>query len=69
MIDRPQKIVCVGLSYRDDAKEQGVEVPAKPLLFATWPNTEICSGTMPLKTRSTIPAAALKTRFAALGLC
>src|SRR5580765_3228359 len=44
MIDLPQKIVCVGLNYRDHAEEQGVELPARPLLFAKWPNTLIASG-------------------------
>ena len=27
-IERPGKIVCVGLNYRDHAEEQGVELPA-----------------------------------------
>jgi 2,4-didehydro-3-deoxy-L-rhamnonate hydrolase len=40
-IERPQKIVCVGLNYRDHAEEQGTELPAAPLLFAKWPNTLI----------------------------
>src|SRR5437870_5216319 len=44
MIETPQKIVCVGLNYRDHAEEQGVELPARPLLFAKWPNTLIASG-------------------------
>ncbi len=44
MIDRPQKIVCVGLNYRDHAEEQGVALPDRPLLFAKWPNTLIGSG-------------------------
>ncbi len=44
MIALPQKIVCVGLNYRDHAEEQGVELPARPLLFAKWPNTLIGDG-------------------------
>src|SRR6478672_8067063 len=44
MIDLPQKIVCVGLNYRDHAEEQGVDLPERPLLFAKWPNTLIASG-------------------------
>lgn len=43
-IDRPQKIICVGLNYRDHAEEQGTELPKAPLLFAKWPNTLIGSG-------------------------
>jgi 2-keto-4-pentenoate hydratase/2-oxohepta-3-ene-1,7-dioic acid hydratase in catechol pathway len=43
-IDRPQKIVCVGLNYRDHAEEQGTELPKAPLLFAKWPNTLIGPG-------------------------
>jgi 2-keto-4-pentenoate hydratase/2-oxohepta-3-ene-1,7-dioic acid hydratase in catechol pathway len=44
MIDIPQKIVCVGLNYRDHAEEQGVALPERPLLFAKWPNTLIDDG-------------------------
>ncbi len=44
MIDLPQKIVCVGLNYRDHAQEQGVALPERPLLFAKWPNTLIGDG-------------------------
>jgi 5-carboxymethyl-2-hydroxymuconate isomerase len=43
-IERPGKIVCVGLNYRDHAEEQGVELPAEPLLFAKWPNSLIGPG-------------------------
>jgi 2-keto-4-pentenoate hydratase/2-oxohepta-3-ene-1,7-dioic acid hydratase in catechol pathway len=44
MISLPQKIVCVGLNYRDHAEEQGVDLPERPLLFAKWPNTLIADG-------------------------
>jgi len=44
VIATPQKIVCVGLNYRDHAEEQGVELPERPLLFAKWPNTLVASG-------------------------
>jgi 2-keto-4-pentenoate hydratase/2-oxohepta-3-ene-1,7-dioic acid hydratase in catechol pathway len=43
-IDRPGKIVCVGLNYRDHAEEQGVPLPEAPLLFAKWQNTLIGPG-------------------------
>jgi len=43
-IDRPQKIICIGLNYRDHAEEQGVALPERPLLFAKWPNTLIGPG-------------------------
>jgi 2,4-didehydro-3-deoxy-L-rhamnonate hydrolase len=43
-IDRPQKIVCVGLNYRDHAEEQGSPLPERPILFAKWPNTLIGPG-------------------------
>jgi 2,4-didehydro-3-deoxy-L-rhamnonate hydrolase len=44
MINLPQKIVCVGLNYRDHAEEQGVALPERPLLFAKWPNTLLENG-------------------------
>ena len=43
-IERPSKIVCVGLNYRDHAEEQGSELPSAPLLFAKWPNALIGPG-------------------------
>ena len=43
-IDRPGKIICVGLNYRDHAAEQGGELPKEPLLFAKWPNALIGPG-------------------------
>jgi 2-keto-4-pentenoate hydratase/2-oxohepta-3-ene-1,7-dioic acid hydratase in catechol pathway len=43
-IERPGKIVCVGLNYRDHAEEQGAPLPEAPLLFAKWQNTLIGPG-------------------------
>ncbi len=43
-IERPGKIVCVGLNYRDHAEEQGAPLPEAPLLFAKWQNTLIGHG-------------------------
>jgi 2,4-didehydro-3-deoxy-L-rhamnonate hydrolase len=43
-IERPGKIVCVGLNYRDHAEEQGAELPTEPLLFAKWPSALIGPG-------------------------
>jgi 2,4-didehydro-3-deoxy-L-rhamnonate hydrolase len=40
----PQKIVCVGLNYRDHAAEGGAEIPAEPVLFAKWPNALVGTG-------------------------
>jgi len=43
-IERPGKIICVGLNYRDHAEEQGVALPEAPLLFAKWGNALIGPG-------------------------
>jgi 2-keto-4-pentenoate hydratase/2-oxohepta-3-ene-1,7-dioic acid hydratase in catechol pathway len=43
-IKRPQKIICVGLNYREHATEQGVALPERPLLFSKWPNALIGPG-------------------------
>ena len=32
-VARPSKIVCVGLNYRDHARETGAALPAEPVLF------------------------------------
>jgi acylpyruvate hydrolase len=38
---RPPKIVCVGLNYRDHAKEQNRPVPNSPMLFAKAANVVV----------------------------
>jgi 2,4-diketo-3-deoxy-L-fuconate hydrolase len=43
-IDRPGKIICVGLNYRDHAEEQGVELPEAPLFFAKYTTALIGPG-------------------------
>jgi 5-carboxymethyl-2-hydroxymuconate isomerase len=43
-VERPGKIVCVGLNYRDHAEEQGVELPKAPLFFAKYTTALIGPG-------------------------
>src|SRR6201987_5311874 len=43
-LDRPGKIICVGLNYHDHANESGMASPAEPLLFGKFPNTLIGPG-------------------------
>lgn len=43
-IKRPEKIICVGMNYRDHAAETGAEIPTVPVLFAKWPNSLIGPG-------------------------
>jgi acylpyruvate hydrolase len=40
----PQKIVCIGLNYRDHAEETGQELPKAPMWFAKFANSLIGSG-------------------------
>ena len=46
-VARPSKIVCIGLNYKDHAKETGAAIPAEPILFLksttalTGPNDNI----------------------------
>ncbi len=40
----PGKVVCVGLNYLDHVEEQGIERPAKPLLFAKFPAAVVADG-------------------------
>src|SRR5215210_2519590 len=35
-IERPGKILCIGLNYRAHAEEQGVEPPETPTFFAKF---------------------------------
>ena len=43
-IPDPPKILCMGLNYRDHAKEAGLEIPRYPVLFPKYHNTVIGSG-------------------------
>src|SRR5918992_5039891 len=37
-IERPSKIICMGLNYRAHAEEQGTEAPETPTIFAKFAN-------------------------------
>ncbi len=43
-VPAPSKVIAVGLNYRDHCREQGVEPPPHPILFAKFPNSVIGSG-------------------------
>jgi 2-keto-4-pentenoate hydratase/2-oxohepta-3-ene-1,7-dioic acid hydratase in catechol pathway len=43
-IERPGKIIAIGLNYVDHAEETGSPIPEKPLVFAKYPNTVIGHG-------------------------
>jgi 2-keto-4-pentenoate hydratase/2-oxohepta-3-ene-1,7-dioic acid hydratase in catechol pathway len=40
----PDKILCVGLNYREHARESGLEVPSVPVVFAKFRNSLIGPG-------------------------
>src|SRR4051794_10666438 len=40
----PQKIVCLGLNYRDHAAESGSPIPRDPVLFSKYPTALIGQG-------------------------
>ena len=37
-VAKPEKIICIGLNYRDHAEETGNPIPAEPVLFMKAPN-------------------------------
>jgi acylpyruvate hydrolase len=43
-ITDPQKIICLGLNYRDHAEETGQEIPTAPMWFAKFANSLTGSG-------------------------
>ena len=43
-IQRPPKIICIGLNYRDHAAESNLAVPETPTVFAKFPTSVIGSG-------------------------
>jgi len=43
-VPRPPKILCVGLNYRDHAREAGMEIPTVPTVFAKFSTAVIGPG-------------------------
>ena len=43
-VDRPSKVIAIGLNYEDHAQETGADIPEKPIVFAKYPNTVIGPG-------------------------
>jgi 2-keto-4-pentenoate hydratase/2-oxohepta-3-ene-1,7-dioic acid hydratase in catechol pathway len=43
-VPAPPKILCMGLNYRDHAREANLEIPKYPVIFAKYNNTVIGSG-------------------------
>lgn len=43
-MERPGKIIAVGLNYREHADEGDVAAPSTPVLFTKWPNCLIANG-------------------------
>jgi len=43
-IPRPPKFICVGLNYRDHAREAGMEIPSVPTIFNKFTNVVIGPG-------------------------
>ncbi len=43
-IPRPPKFICVGMNYRDHAREAGVEIPSTPTIFSKFSNVVIGPG-------------------------
>lgn len=43
-VDRPDKIICVGVNYRDHAAEATMEVAPYPSLFVRFPSSQVGHG-------------------------
>ena len=55
-LQRPPKIVCVGLNYRAHARESKMEIPEVPTIFAKFPTAVIgCGEAIVLPRNSTKP--------------
>jgi 2-keto-4-pentenoate hydratase/2-oxohepta-3-ene-1,7-dioic acid hydratase in catechol pathway len=40
----PRKVICIGLNYKDHAKESGAPIPPEPVLFSKFPTAVIAHG-------------------------
>lgn len=43
-IKEPQKIICIGLNYKDHAAEAGLKVPSYPVMFVRFPTSFVANG-------------------------
>lgn len=43
-VSHPQKIICIGLNYRDHAIETGSEIPSEPVVFNKFQSTLVGNG-------------------------
>jgi 2-keto-4-pentenoate hydratase/2-oxohepta-3-ene-1,7-dioic acid hydratase in catechol pathway len=56
----PEKIVCIGLNYREHAREAGIDPPPAPTFFGKYPNA-----LRPAGAEVTLPAASEKVDYEA----
>ncbi|XP_067941779.1 oxaloacetate tautomerase fahd2, mitochondrial-like [Watersipora subatra] len=47
-VTNPDKVLCVGLNYRDHCKEVGLPLPAEPVLFSKFSSCITTSGDIPI---------------------
>ena len=40
----PEKIVCVGMNYREHCTEQGIPIPTEPVIFSKFASAICASG-------------------------
>ena len=38
-VDKPSKVICIGLNYVDHARESGMAIPERPLVFCKFPSS------------------------------
>lgn len=43
-VERPGKILCIGLNYVDHAREAGLPIPKEPIIFGKYANSAVGSG-------------------------
>ena len=43
-IQNPQKIICIGLNYKDHAAEAGLKIPTYPVVFVRFPTSFVGHG-------------------------
>lgn len=43
-VERPEKLFCIGLNYRDHAIETGSEIPSEPVVFSKFNTTMVGHG-------------------------
>ena len=63
-VTQPDKVICIGMNYKDHCEEQNKPVPKEPVVFNKFPSCIVADGDpIPMPTCTTVRSNYLKNKF------